>query len=237
MADDAGQRKAVAATSFDTVGSGAHEVRRAGRPPVLASIDRRRHLLDAAAVVFMEKGYAAATVDAIAAAAGMSKKTVYRVFGSKLALFDALLDDRFFNFPEPPDEDCSSLEEGLIRILTATANILLQPDRAALLRVIIAEGQAAPELTTAFGRLKLSREMNALERWFERQQRLGALKVGNVHEAARLIFGLTIAEPMIQILVAAPPRAGDPSLASRIEAGVKVFLRGVVALSVTECGT
>jgi len=198
---------------------------------VLASTDRRRCLLDAAALVFKEKGYAAATVDAIAAKAGMSKKTVYQVFDSKLALFNALLDDRFFNFPDPPDEDGGSLEEGLVRILAAIADILLRPDRAALLRVIIAEGQASPELATAFDRLKLSREMNALERWFERHQRRGALKVGDVHEAARLIFGLTIAEPMIQILISAPRPPDEIPLSIRIETGVKVFLYGMSALA------
>lgn len=224
-------RGGVAATTANPTGFEVPEVRRAGRPQVLASIDRRRRLLDAAAAVFMEKGYAAATVDAIAAKAGMSKKTVYRVFESKLTLFDSLLDDRFFNFPEPADEDGGSLEESLIRILTAIANILLQPDRVALLRVIIAEGQAAPELATAFDRLKLSREMNALERWFERHQRRGALRVGNVHEAARLVFGLAIAEPMIQLLIAAPRQADDIPLSTRIKNGVSVFLYGLVALT------
>jgi AcrR family transcriptional regulator len=205
------------------------DTRRAGRPPVLGSTDRRAYLLDAAAAVFAERGYAAATVDAIAAKAGMSKKTVYRVFDSKLALLDALIDDRFFNIPEPPEDDEGTLEESLERKLQTIASILLRPDRTCLMRMIIAEGPAAPELMTAFERLKLGQDLNTLERWFERQERSGALKVGNVREAARLLFGMTVAEPIMQILVAAPRPCEEIPVDQRIAHGVRIFLYGLKA--------
>jgi AcrR family transcriptional regulator len=54
----------------------------------------RRHLLDAAAVVFSEKGFHDATIDEIAATAGFTKGAVYSNFTSKDDLFLALLDDR-----------------------------------------------------------------------------------------------------------------------------------------------
>ena len=49
-------------------------------------------LLDAAAQVFAERGFHAATVDEIAAAAGRTKGAVYANFAGKDALFLALLD-------------------------------------------------------------------------------------------------------------------------------------------------
>jgi AcrR family transcriptional regulator len=205
------------------------DVRRAGRPLVLGSTDRRAYLLEAAAAVFAERGYAAATVDAIAAKAGMSKKTVYRVFESKLALLEALLGDRFFNIPELPEEDGGTLEESLARTLQAIASILLRPDRTCLMRMIITEGPAAPELMSAFERLKLGQDLNTLERWFERQETGGVLKVGNVREAARLVFGMTVAEPIMQILVAAPRPDTEIPLNQRIAHGVRIFLNGLKA--------
>lgn len=53
---------------------------------------RRRveQLLDAAAVVFAEAGYAKATTNAIAACAGVSPGTLYQFFGNKEALAEAL---------------------------------------------------------------------------------------------------------------------------------------------------
>src|SRR5689334_13123417 len=54
----------------------------------------RRHLLDAAAVVFADKGFHGATIDEVAKAAGFTKGAVYSNFTSKDDLFLALLDDR-----------------------------------------------------------------------------------------------------------------------------------------------
>lgn len=51
----------------------------------------RRRLLDAAHRLFMERGYAATTLPAIAAAAGVSTPTVTAVFRTKPALLQALI--------------------------------------------------------------------------------------------------------------------------------------------------
>jgi AcrR family transcriptional regulator len=58
--------------------------------------DTRTKLLDAAAEVFSEKGYANASMDDVAAAAGMTKGALYWNFDSKEALFHALLDERIY---------------------------------------------------------------------------------------------------------------------------------------------
>src|SRR4051794_40600447 len=54
----------------------------------------RHRLLDAAATVFAEHGYRAASVDAIASAAGVTKGAVYWNFDSKEDLFFALMEER-----------------------------------------------------------------------------------------------------------------------------------------------
>ncbi len=54
----------------------------------------RRHLLDAAAIVFARDGFHGATLDAVAAAAGFTKGAVYSNWRSKDDLFLALLQDR-----------------------------------------------------------------------------------------------------------------------------------------------
>src|SRR5438876_1236815 len=58
-------------------------------------VDRNRELvLEAARQVFLAKGYAGASLDAIAEAAGFSKGVVYSQFGAKGDLFLALLERR-----------------------------------------------------------------------------------------------------------------------------------------------
>ncbi|MGO9660197.1 MAG: TetR/AcrR family transcriptional regulator [Acidimicrobiales bacterium] len=65
--------------------------RRPGRQAV------RRRLLDAALKVFAESGFANATLDQVAAAAGLTKGAVYSNFESKDDLFFAMMADQFLN--------------------------------------------------------------------------------------------------------------------------------------------
>ena len=59
--------------------------------------ERREHsiqqVLSAALQLFVSKGYENATIDTIAAAAGLTKGAVYFYFKGKAALLHALLDD------------------------------------------------------------------------------------------------------------------------------------------------
>ncbi|HEX6752531.1 MAG TPA: helix-turn-helix domain-containing protein [Solirubrobacterales bacterium] len=69
--------------------------KRPGRPPASAKgRDSRSRLIDAAAVVFAERGFRSATVDDVVAAAGLSKGTFYWNFSSKEDLFLTLLEER-----------------------------------------------------------------------------------------------------------------------------------------------
>jgi len=68
---------------------------RRGRPPRTEQVAARRQaLLDAASLVFRRDGYLAATVDAIADTAGLTKGAVYSRFASKGDLFLTLLEER-----------------------------------------------------------------------------------------------------------------------------------------------
>ena len=56
---------------------------------------RRRAIIDAAAKVFVQKGYASAFVSEIAAIAGVSEGLIYRYFDDKRALLDVVLSEYF----------------------------------------------------------------------------------------------------------------------------------------------
>lgn len=61
----------------------------------------RRSILDAAAVLFVEPGYAATPLTAIAAKSGVAIQTVYKIFGSKQGLLSALVDVSVAGDDEP----------------------------------------------------------------------------------------------------------------------------------------
>ncbi|WP_445271110.1 TetR/AcrR family transcriptional regulator, partial [Streptomyces sp. DSM 41634] len=62
---------------------------RAGRPTREQAEHRHRELLDCALEVFLENGFERSTIESIAAAAGMAKRTIYSLYPDKAALFEA----------------------------------------------------------------------------------------------------------------------------------------------------
>lgn len=61
----------------------------------------RRAILDAAGTLFVDPGYAATPLTAIAAEAGVAIQTVYKIFGSKKALLSELVDVTIAGDDEP----------------------------------------------------------------------------------------------------------------------------------------
>lgn len=72
----------------------AGPVKRRYRSPLREQQRRetRRRIRDAAAALFLERGYPATTMEAVAAAAGVAADTVYAVFSSKRALLKEVMD-------------------------------------------------------------------------------------------------------------------------------------------------
>lgn len=96
------------------------------------ALQTRRAIITAASELFAERGYGATTVDAVAEAAGVSRKTVFTAVGGKLDLFKIALDwavagdDRQLaladrsDFHELLDEtDPEKLIVGWVRLLVA----------------------------------------------------------------------------------------------------------------------
>ena len=60
---------------------------KAGRPTPEQARNRHDELLDSALDLFLDKGFEQATIEAIAASVGMTKRTVYARYADKAALF------------------------------------------------------------------------------------------------------------------------------------------------------
>lgn len=99
--------------------------RRVGRPRVEGLTERRREeILDAAARVFADSGYAGTDLDVVARAVGVAKGTIYRYFPSKEALFYAAVDRGMWALRAALDEAMASTTEPIGRIEAALAAYL-----------------------------------------------------------------------------------------------------------------
>jgi AcrR family transcriptional regulator len=118
---------------------------------------RRQAILEAATDVFLECGYAGASVDRIVQLAGGSKGTVYRHFGSKADLFAEIITALVARMtapirPRQPDETDISAELAgtLAHFGEAYLEVLVQPRSLALYRMVMAEGGNFPDLARVF---------------------------------------------------------------------------------------
>ncbi len=119
--------------------------------------DKRQAVLDGARHEFLQHGYAATSMDRVAAAAGVSKATVYGHFADKQALFRALteamvgerLSELFGASPQQalPAEPAAALRQLAARSLEGSRT---EPQFLAFLRLVIAESERFPELAKTF---------------------------------------------------------------------------------------
>ncbi len=116
--------------------------------------ERRQALLDAAREVFLERGYANATIDAVVERAGGSKATVYDLFENKEGLFAALVAEATEELSElvrnyPLD---GRIEDDLRDFGRHYLEILTRPERLALFRLVLGECGRVPEVGDIFYR-------------------------------------------------------------------------------------
>ena len=116
-------------------------------------ISRREAILDVAAQSFLENGYAATTMNGIAAALGGSKGTLWSYFPSKEGLFAAVLDRATTVFRAQLQQILNrddATEQTLHRFCHGFIERVTSPDAIALHRLVIGEVQRFPEVGSIF---------------------------------------------------------------------------------------
>ena len=128
------------------------KVRPGGRPSRAAALQLRDRILEVATELFLTEGYGSTSIEAVAARAGVSKRTFYHRFEDKAALFAAVV-HRVIGQIRPPPEvpllEGESLEEILRRLAAIALRAALAPQAIALHRLVIAESMRFPNLVRA----------------------------------------------------------------------------------------
>ena len=156
--------------------------------------ERSRRILEAAQKHFNEHGLERASVDAIAADAGVSKMTVYNNFGSKEGLFQAVVRDRtapvVAGVPGAGALDPARPEKALLAIGTRFLALARGDDALGALRAIYGVAGAQPEACQAFYREGPERVMDELAAYLRRAHSAGTLKVKHPLQAADLFLSM-----------------------------------------------
>lgn len=168
---------------------------RLGRPPRGSEGEATLRILAAAKPVFLSEGYEAASIDAIAGSAGISKKTIYARFSSKEDLFEAVI-VRFIE-ENAPLVELAAMKDGpvaerLHRIALALLEVALAVDTIAVRRIIVAEVARFPEFGRLLHDFGVARFAPLVERCLEEGNASGEIAVDDVSHAREMFVSITI---------------------------------------------
>jgi AcrR family transcriptional regulator len=153
---------------------------------------RPAEILEAALAVFAEKGFAAARLDQVAKAAGVSKGTLYLYFDSKEALFEAVVRSaivpRLANAEALLRDHDGSAAEFLAKLYRMFAAVMADGQVAAIPKLVIAEAGNFPDLARFYLREVVSRGLRLMGAVLERGVARGEFRPMNPAHATRLMI-------------------------------------------------
>jgi AcrR family transcriptional regulator len=186
---------------------------------------KRDTILAIALQVFIEEGYAAASMSTIAARVGGSKGTLYNYFRSKAELFVAVIQNQcevhqnqIFDFAEP------DIREFLLELARRFVRLLLSDDVIAIHRIVVAEATRFPEIGEALYEAGPKRGKQRLIAYLNVAMADGRLKQADPERAAEQAMEMCLGGMYRRRLwnVGPPPTAEE--LEETIASAIDVFM-------------
>ncbi len=179
-------------------------------------------MLDAALAELLERGYPSVTMLGVARRANASKETLYAWFGSRLGLFQALVER---NADVSADHLTAALAGG------AEPHHALTEYARGLLTLLVGEGSVAlnraaagsPELAEVLLRSGRHRVGPVVEGYLAGLHARHVLAAPDAAAAYRLLYGLTVQDTQIRVLLGEPPPSRD-EITDRAREAVTRFL-------------
>ena len=203
---------------------------RPGRPTAVETSQLNERLLDVAAELFLELGYAGTTIEKIGKRARASNKTVYARYANKAEVLTAVigrLTDRVlagaaFDSDEParPVQAAKHFAELAMRFV----HIASDPMIVGINRLVISEAQRSPEVVTVFSQGP-DRARSFIAAALDHHNRSGSFKLAHSPEvAASIFFDLATSAPRMRALLGQP--MSERALVAHARHTVEIFMSG-----------
>ena len=203
--------------------------RRMGRP---VGSNSTRPILLAAKRLFLERGFEGVNLERVARAAGVSRQTVYNLFGSKEALFRAMVELHWETVARDGEAALSSgldVSAGPAAVLRrfgeAIVRFIAETEQVAFTRLVISESHSRPWVAEEFYRLGKQPLLGGLVACLERLDGAGLIACRQPLVAAHQFFGM-IQEMVIwpHVMAIGPVTNELPPAGLVIEEAVLTFL-------------
>jgi TetR/AcrR family transcriptional repressor of mexJK operon len=196
-----------------------------GRPK---DLEKRAAILNVAKRLFTTQGFDGTSMDAIAAAAGVSKLTVYSHFQDKERLFAAAVE--CVCAEQMPAEIFMAdlkgpIRKQLVTIAKAFFALITSDEAVAVHRTIVANARQSPKLAELFWEAGPKRTQRAFESFLREEVQGGTLEIADLHRAATQFFCLLKGELHARMEFGCCGQVTQQEIDDHIEATVDFFLR------------
>jgi AcrR family transcriptional regulator len=192
---------------------------------------KRLQIRQAAVAAFLRTGYVGTSMDDIAAAAKVSKQTVYKHFGSKEELFVAILEatvgdvmDELFERVGSPQDRQGGLEAELLTTARRLIVLVMQPELLSLRRLMTGEASRFPQLGEVWWRGGPARLAAGLAERLQQAVNDGELAIDDLRLAAEQLQWLILSIPLNRAMLCPSQTYTSGELHRYSDAGVRTFL-------------
>ena len=200
-----------------------------GRPQVRCDEETRAVIVDAARKQFAGTGFAGTSMDSVARAAGVSTKTLYRLFPNKVALFEGMVTERtdaLVSTVKLRACDGGDVERALGEALLMCGELMLDGEVIALQRVVAGESDKFPDIAEAFFNKAIMRTQGALADWLRVQVKRGTIALDDADVAAGMLLGMLALQPLRAAMFGHRPPPSGKEIEQRAKTCAALFLRG-----------
>ncbi len=203
---------------------------RVGRPRRGTELERTDLLIAAATRVFLRDGYGSASIDKVAAEAGVSTRTIYERFKNKADLLGSVITrlvDRDMEMVLATEElDRLEPRVALTKIGEVVTGRACNPDSAALFRICATEAHRFPELAAKMRSGAKARLDDAIANYLQRQTLRGTLRLSDPGRAAALFLQMVCAQLHECLLFGSVADMEKFDAAAHLKHVVELFLNG-----------
>ncbi|MEI2387783.1 TetR/AcrR family transcriptional regulator [Breoghania sp. JC706] len=204
-------------------------LRSRGRPKLKPDCVQRQEILEAAKDLFLTRGYGKTTTDDIAAQCGISKRTLYRLYQSKIDLFAGIIEShRSQMFVLPKGRQDISATVALEYMFRIDLTPQEEAETEELLGIVATESDRCPELREIVRQHGAEVAIAQLAHWLSDRHNAGEVTIDDPHACAQILMDMVFGTLGKHL----PERPSLPRGQARIEhirRCISIFLHGVAA--------
>ena len=200
-----------------------------GRPRRGTEVARTTALINAATRVFLREGYGLASIDKVAAEAGVSTRTIYERHKNKADLLGAVISrlvDRMSTVLATADLNRLEPRAALSVIAETITGRARDPDAAALFRIVATESHRFPELAAKMRENNKQCVDNVVANYLRAQVTRGELALADPDRAATLFLQMICSELHESLLFGGEAAVARLDCKSHVEHVIDIFLLG-----------